>query len=236
MTGVPVLGPGHPQVPRRRVEAQARVAASISPAGSSVLSHDGLQRSLVVVVVTPVCLMRAGAFTIGLWANCCLPLSAEAGSGGSGQEWGARPGYCLVCRSPTCFLGKGQCFLGHVGLGRACMDGPACSGCLPVSLGWLWTTPAVWAVVTLRSVTVCWGHCMAPTPALQPGLRGPGVSVPRGGSGDLWCFTPCLYHVLMVSRVSSPCGHLMECVFSAVRPRLARNSAVFKEKFFVMTP
>ena len=64
----------------------------------------------------------------------------------------------------------------------------------------------------------------------------PGVSVPRGRSGDLWCFTQCLYHVLMVSHVFSPCGHLVEPVFSAVRLRLARNSAVFKEKFFVMTP
>lgn len=150
---------------------------------------------------------------------------------------GARTGYCLVCRSPICPPGKGQCFLGHVGLGRVCMDGPASSGCLSVSLGWLWTTPAVWAIVTLRSVMVCWGYCMALTPALQPGLGGaPGVSVPRGRSGDLWCFTQCLYHVLMVSHVFSPCGHLVERVFSAVRLRLARNSAVFKEKFFVMTP
>lgn len=55
LTGVPVLGPGHHQVPWRRVEARAGVAASVRPAGVSVLSHEGLWRSLMEVVVTPVC-------------------------------------------------------------------------------------------------------------------------------------------------------------------------------------
>ena len=129
------------------------------------------------------------------WSLGQLLPPAECG-GRVGGRWsgvGARPGYCLVCRSPICFLGKGQCFLGHVGLGRACMDGPASSGCLPVSLGWLWTTPAVWAIVTLRSAMVWWGHCMAPTPALQPGLGGPQGS-PSPEEGQVICgVSPSVY-------------------------------------------
>ena len=123
LNGVPVLGPRHPQVPWRRVEAQDSVAASISPAGSSVLSHDGLQRSLVVVVVTPVCLMRAGAFTIGLWANCCLPLSAEAGSGGSGQEWGPGQATAWSAGPPPASWGRGSAFWGTWGWGGRAWTG-----------------------------------------------------------------------------------------------------------------
>ena len=75
--------------------------------------------------------MGAGTSTKGLWASCCLLLSAEE-AGGRCSGVGAPARLCLVCGSPICTLGKGQCFWGHVGLGRAFMDGPASSVCLLV--------------------------------------------------------------------------------------------------------
>lgn len=143
---------------------------------------------------TCLCLMRAGTFTKGLWANCCLLLSVEE-AGGRCLGVGAPARLCLVCGSPICPLGKGQCFWGHVGSGRAFMDRPASIVCLLVCLGWLWTTPAVWALVTLRSVTVCWGHCMAPTPALQPGLGRPQGSLSPEEGQVVCAVSPSVYTV-----------------------------------------
>ena len=157
--------------------------------------------------------------------------------GAAAQEWGPWPGFCLVCGSPICPLGKGQCFWGHVGLGKG-IHGWASVQWLPVGL------PGM-AVDDTCSVGPCNSqkcHSVLGTlhgpDTCSPARVGeaPGVSVPRGRPGGLCCFTQCLYHVLMVSRIFSPRGYLMKHVFSAERLRLARTSAVFKGKFFVMTP
>lgn len=159
----------------------------------------------MVVVVTPVCLMRAGAFTIGLWANCCLPLSAEAGSGAVVRSEGpARllPGLQL----PHLPLGEGAVLLGACGVGEG-VHGRAGIQRLPVgfpgmavddtcSVGHCNSQKCHGVLGTLHGPDTC-------SPARVGGA--PGVSVPRGRSGDLWCFTQCLYRVLMVSRVFSPC-------------------------------
>lgn len=194
LIGVPVLGPGHHQA----------AETSGSPGRSGCIRpscwcccpfpRGAAERSCGGGGDTCLCLMRAGTFTKGLWATCCLPLSAEEAAGGELlRSRGPGQGSALSAGPPSAPWGRGSAFWGTWDWGRAFMDGPASSGCLLVCLGWLWTTPAVWALVTLRSVMVCWGHRMAPTPALQPGLGRPQGSLSPEEGQVVCTVSPSVY-------------------------------------------
>ena len=163
---------------------------------------------------------------------------AECGGGRGPLLRSGGPSQALPCLwVPHLHPGEGAVLLGARGIGEG-IHGRASVQRLPVGL------PGV-AVDDTCSVGPCNSqkchgvlgtlhgpHTCSPARVAEA----PGVSVPRGRPGGLCCFTQRVYHVLTVSRVFSPRGHLVERVFSAERFRLARTSAVFKEKFFVMTP
>lgn len=132
LIGVPVLGPGHHQA----------AETSGSPGWSGCIRpscwcccpfpRGAAERSCGGGGDTCLCLMRAGTFTKGLWATCCLPLSTEEAAGGSCSGVGD-PARVLPClRVPHLPPGEGAVLFGARGIG----EGHSWTGQRPVAACW----------------------------------------------------------------------------------------------------
>lgn len=193
MTGVPVLGPGHHQAAETSGNPSRSGCIRPSCWRCCPFPRGAAERSCGGGGDT--CLLDESWDLYQGSLGQLLPPD-ECGGGSGGQllrSGGPGQGSALSAGPPSAPWGRGSAFGGTWDWGRAFMDGPASSGCLLVCLGWLWTTPAVWALVTLRSVTVCWGHCMAPTPALQPGLGRPQGSLSPEEGQVVCAVSPSVY-------------------------------------------